>query len=79
MLPDTSGPELTRPQGDRETRDLPVIMLTARAAEADKVAGLDGGADDYLPNPSRRANCSAVNALLRCLGRTKERRWFTAR
>ena len=40
MLPDTSGLELTRAlKRDRETRDLPVIMLTARASEADKVAG----------------------------------------
>jgi two-component system phosphate regulon response regulator PhoB len=36
---------------ERETRDMPVIMLTARAEEADKVAGLDGGADDYMTKP----------------------------
>src|SRR6478736_4950772 len=43
MLPDTSGLELTRAlKRDRETRDLPIIMLTARAAESDKVTGLDG-------------------------------------
>src|ERR1700733_9977676 len=48
MLPDMSGLELTRAlKRDRETRELPVIMLTARAEEGDKVAGLEGGADDY--------------------------------
>jgi two-component system, OmpR family, phosphate regulon response regulator PhoB len=67
MLPDTSGLELTRAlKRDRETRDLPIIMLTARAAEADKVAGLDGGADDYLTKPfSPRELLARVNALLR--------------
>ena len=67
MLPDTSGLELTRAlKRERETRDLPIIMLTARAAEADKVAGLDGGADDYLTKPfSPRELLARVNALLR--------------
>ena len=67
MLPDTSGLELTRSlKRERETRDLPIIMLTARAAEADKVAGLDGGADDYLTKPfSPRELLARVNALLR--------------
>src|SRR5450631_3049054 len=70
MLPDTSGLELTRSlKRDRETRDLPIIMLTARAAEADKVAGLDGGADDYLTKPfSPRELLARVNALLRRSG-----------
>ncbi len=67
MLPDTSGLELTRSlKRERETRDLPIIMLTARAAEADKIAGLDGGADDYLTKPfSPRELLARVNALLR--------------
>ena len=67
MLPDTSGLELTRSlKRERETRDLPIIMLTARAAESDKVAGLDGGADDYLTKPfSPRELLARVNALLR--------------
>jgi two-component system phosphate regulon response regulator PhoB len=67
MLPDTSGLELTRSlKRERETRDLPIIMLTARAAEADKVAGLDGGADDYLTKPfSPRELLARVHALLR--------------
>jgi two-component system phosphate regulon response regulator PhoB len=70
MLPDTSGLELTRAiKRERDTRDLPIIMLTARAAEADKVAGLDGGADDYLTKPfSPRELLARVNALLRRSG-----------
>jgi two-component system phosphate regulon response regulator PhoB len=44
MLPDMSGLELARAlKRDRETRELPIIMLTARAEEGDKVAGLEGG------------------------------------
>ncbi len=70
MLPDTSGLELTRSiKREPETRDLPIIMLTARAAESDKVAGLDGGADDYLTKPfSPRELVARVNALLRRSG-----------
>jgi two-component system phosphate regulon response regulator PhoB len=67
MLPDTSGLELTRSlKRERETRDLPIIMLTARAEESDKVAGLEGGADDYITKPfSPRELVARVNALLR--------------
>jgi len=74
MLPDSSGLELTRSlKRERETRDLPIIMLTARAAEADKVAGLDGGADDYLTKPfSPRELLARVNALLRRVGGQEE-------
>jgi len=67
MLPDMSGLELTRlVKREAATRDLPVIMLTARAAEGDKVAGLDGGADDYVTKPfSPRELLSRINAVLR--------------
>ena len=67
MLPDMSGLELTRlVKRETATRDLPVIMLTARAAESDKVAGLDGGADDYVTKPfSPRELLSRINAVLR--------------
>jgi two-component system phosphate regulon response regulator PhoB len=70
MLPDTSGLELTRSlKRERDTRDLPVIMLTARAEEGDKVAGLDGGADDYMTKPfSPRELIARVNAVLRRSG-----------
>jgi two-component system phosphate regulon response regulator PhoB len=67
MLPDQSGLELTRAiKRDRETRDLPVILLTARAEEHDKVAGLEGGADDYITKPfSPRELLARIQALLR--------------
>ncbi len=67
MLPDTSGLEFTRAlKRDRETRELPVIMLTARAEESDKVAGLEGGADDYITKPfSPRELLARINAVLR--------------
>jgi two-component system phosphate regulon response regulator PhoB len=67
MLPDTSGLEFTRAlKRDRETRELPVILLTARAEEADKVAGLEGGADDYITKPfSPRELLARINAVLR--------------
>ena len=70
MLPDMSGLELTRYiKREPHTRDLPVIMLTARAAESDKVAGLDGGADDYVTKPfSPRELLSRINAVLRRAG-----------
>ncbi len=67
MLPDTSGLEFTRAlKRDRETREVPVIMLTARAEEADKVAGLEGGADDYITKPfSPRELLARIHAVLR--------------
>jgi two-component system, OmpR family, phosphate regulon response regulator PhoB len=67
MLPDMSGLELTRlVKREAHTRDLPVIMLTARATESDKIAGLDGGADDYVTKPfSPRELLSRINAVLR--------------
>ncbi len=70
MLPDTSGLEFTRAlKRDRETRELPVIMLTARAEEGDKVAGLEGGADDYITKPfSPRELLARINAVLRRAG-----------
>jgi two-component system, OmpR family, phosphate regulon response regulator PhoB len=70
MLPDMSGLELTRLiKRESATRDLPVILLTARASEGDKVAGLDGGADDYVTKPfSPRELLSRINAVLRRSG-----------
>jgi two-component system phosphate regulon response regulator PhoB len=67
MLPDTSGLELTRLlKRSRDTRELPIILLTARAEESDKVAGLEGGADDYVTKPfSPRELHARINALLR--------------
>jgi two-component system phosphate regulon response regulator PhoB len=67
MLPDMSGLEFTRfLKRDANTRELPVIMLTARAEEGDKVAGLEGGADDYITKPfSPRELVARINAVLR--------------
>ncbi len=70
MLPDTSGLELTRSmKRDRHTRDLPIIMLTARAEEGDKVTGLESGADDYITKPfSPRELLARIGAVLRRAG-----------
>src|SRR6201990_3136527 len=67
MLPDMSGLELTRAlKRDRETREVPIIMLTARSEEGDKVAGLEGGADDYITKPfSPRELLARIQAVLR--------------
>jgi two-component system phosphate regulon response regulator PhoB len=67
MLPDISGLELTR-QFKREetTREIPIIMLTARVEEDDRVAGLEGGADDYVLKPfSPRELLARINAVMR--------------
>ncbi len=67
MLPDSSGLELTRTlRRDEATREIPIIMLTARAEEQDKIIGLDGGVDDYITKPfSPRELLSRINAVLR--------------
>jgi two-component system phosphate regulon response regulator PhoB len=67
MLPDMSGLELTRMlKRDKEYDELSIIMLTARAEERDKVAGLEGGADDYITKPfSPRELVARIQAVLR--------------
>jgi two-component system phosphate regulon response regulator PhoB len=67
MLPDVSGLELTRQlKRDPQTKEIPVIMLTARVEEDDRVAGLDGGADDYIVKPfSQRELLARIRAALR--------------
>ena len=67
MLPDMSGLELTRMlKRDGRYEDLPIIMLTARTGEADKVSGLEGGADDYITKPySPRELVARIKAVLR--------------
>lgn len=63
-LPDTNGFELCRRV--RETSSVPIIMLTARDEEEDRVAGLDVGADDYITKPfSPRELAARVKAVLR--------------
>jgi two-component system phosphate regulon response regulator PhoB len=72
MLPDMSGLELTRAvKRARDTRELPIILLTARAEEGDKVTGLENGADDYVTKPfSPRELLARINAVLRRAGTT---------
>ena len=67
MLPDMSGLELTRSlKRAKDTEEIPVIMLTARAEEQDKVSGLEGGADDYITKPfSPRELLARIQAVLR--------------
>ena len=67
MLPGQSGIQLARRwRGDARTREMPVIMLTARAEEADKITGLDAGADDYLTKPfSPKELMARIRAVLR--------------
>ncbi|MDH5621544.1 MAG: response regulator, partial [Gammaproteobacteria bacterium] len=67
MLPDMSGLELTRMlKRDKDYKELPIIMLTARAEEHDKVSGLDSGADDYITKPfSPRELIARIKAVLR--------------
>ena len=67
MLPGQSGVALAkRWRAVARTRDLPLIMLTARAEEADKISGLDAGADDYLTKPfSTNELMARIRAVLR--------------
>jgi two-component system phosphate regulon response regulator PhoB len=67
MLPGQSGLALAkRWRGEQRTRELPIIMLTARADEVDKISGLDAGADDYLTKPfSTNELMARIRAVLR--------------
>jgi len=67
MLPGMSGVALAKTlRGDDRSRHVPIILLTARGDEADKVAGLDAGADDYLTKPfSPRELVARIRAVLR--------------
>ena len=67
MLPKVSGIEVCRRlRGRAETRNLPIIMLTARGEESDRVRGLDTGADDYLTKPFSMVELIArIRAVLR--------------
>ena len=67
MLPKVSGIEVCRRlRGKPETRNLPIVMLTARGEESDRVRGLDTGADDYLTKPFSMVELTArIRAVLR--------------
>lgn len=74
MLPDISGLELTRQlKRDPDTKEIPVIMVTARVAEDDRVSGLEGGADDYVSKPfSPRELVARIKATLRRGGNSED-------
>ncbi|MGD8429279.1 MAG: phosphate regulon transcriptional regulator PhoB [Ectothiorhodospiraceae bacterium] len=67
MLPGESGLDMARAlKRDPDCRDIPIIMLTARGEEEDKIRGLDTGADDYITKPfSPREMVSRIKAVLR--------------
>jgi two-component system phosphate regulon response regulator PhoB len=67
MLPGISGVELARRlRADQRTQNVPIIMLTARTDERDKVLGLESGADDYITKPfSPRELMARIRAVLR--------------
>jgi two-component system phosphate regulon response regulator PhoB len=67
MLPGQSGLALARKwRADTRTQDIPILMLTARGDEPDKVAGLDAGADDYITKPfSTQELLARIRAVLR--------------
>lgn len=67
MLPDIPGIEFARRlRADQRTRNIPIIMLTARTEERDKVMGLESGADDYITKPfSPRELMARIRAVLR--------------
>ena len=71
MLPDTDGLEILRSlRSNAKTRDIPIIMITAKSSEYDKVIGLDLGADDYIVKPFGIMEIiSRINALLRRVNR----------
>ena len=67
MLPNLSGIEICKIiKSDKKTKHIPIIMLTAKGEEEDKIKGLNSGADDYITKPfSHKELIARVNALLR--------------
>lgn len=76
MLPGQSGLDiLSQIRSDSSLRDIPVIMLTAKGTEYDKVLGLDSGADDYIPKPFGMMELLArIKAVLRRYEHPKDRK-----
>jgi DNA-binding response OmpR family regulator len=75
MMPGMNGLEVCRVlRADEKTRDIPIIMLTARTSETDRVVGLEMGADDYVTKPfSPRELVARVRAVLRRTSGPKEK------
>ncbi len=75
MLPEEDGIEILKKlRADKRTRKLPIILLTAKSTEYDKVIGLDSGADDYVAKPfSMMELMSRIKALLRRSEMTEEK------
>src|SRR5262245_57614579 len=72
MLPDGDGRDLCREL--RSTSDLPIVLLTARGADADRIVGLELGADDYMVKPFSAGELVArIRAILRRTGRVSVR------
>lgn len=80
MLPGEDGIQiLERIRSSADTREIPVIMLTAKGAEFDKVTGLDSGADDYITKPFGMMELvSRIKAVLRRTGDKKQAAELTA-
>ena len=76
MLPGIDGVELARRiRHNQTTRKLPLIMLTARSEEADKLQSFDSGVDDYITKPfSTRELTARIKAVIRRSGETRERK-----
>lgn len=74
MLPDEDGMNiLTRIRNDKVKKDIPIIMVTAKSTEIDKVKGLDSGADDYMTKPFGIMELSSrVKAVLRRTSKVNE-------
>lgn len=75
MLPGDDGLELLRKlKSSPKTKDIPVIMVTAKGSEYDKVVGLDSGADDYVTKPFGMMELvSRIKAVLRRTGKVEDR------
>ena len=75
MLPGEDGLSLLRKlKSSSKTKDIPVIMVTAKGAEYDKVIGLDSGADDYVTKPFGMMELvSRVKAVMRRTGRAPDK------
>lgn len=75
MLPDTDGLEILKNlRENQNTKDIPIIMITAKSSEYDRVIGLDLGADDYIVKPFGIMEIiSRINALLRRIDRNTDK------